>query len=184
MAEEWKDVVGYEGSYQVSSYGRVRSVARTVNATKRGNLHHKRIKPRILSPSVSNDPNGYHRHRVVLRSNGKSKTWLVHVLVLTAFKGPRPFKGAHSRHLDGNPLNNHVDNLAWGTCRQNSYDKARHGTQPYGEKRPNAKLTWTDVDYIRKSALSQNALARKFGVCQQTICEVKNYQKWRHRDQK
>jgi hypothetical protein len=105
----------------------------------------------------------------------------VHILVLTAFKGLRPFKEAHGRHLDGNPQNNKVDNLAWGTCSQNHYDKIGHGTSVHGEKVHNAKLTWDMIDYIRRSLLSQNALARKFGVTQSVIWRVVHHKTWRYR---
>src|SRR6266576_797367 len=102
MNETWRAVIGYEGLYEVSDLGRVRSLPTNDRWRRNG---------RILNQATH--PNGY---KQVGLSNAfrRKRTWTVHHLVLTAFIGPRPV-GLESRHLDGNPGNNTPGNLAWGT---------------------------------------------------------------------
>jgi hypothetical protein len=70
---------------------------------------------------------------VTLCSNGRQESWFVHQLVAAAFLGPRP-DGLEVRHLDGDPLNNAVSNLAYGTRLENIQDKKRHGTDHNAKK--------------------------------------------------
>lgn len=71
------------------------------------------------------------------------RTTRVHVLVLEAFDRPRP-KGAVCRHLDGNPINNHLSNLAWGTHKENTEDRKRHG-RAGGRYKPPPPPPWAGV---------------------------------------
>ena len=127
-AEEWRPVVGYEGLYEVSDQGRVRTVARTI-VRRNG-----RIQPapqRVLKLKLS--PHGYWRIGLTNELAGRQRFHFVHRLVLAAFVGPCP-EGMQCRHLDGNPANNAVQNLCWGTCSENNLDKLRHGTHPEARK--------------------------------------------------
>lgn len=72
---------------------------------------------------------------------GKLKTLKKHVLVCTAFHGPKPTPHHQVRHLDGNRRNNHKDNLCWGTAKDNADDREQHGTHPKGENSGKSKLT-------------------------------------------
>lgn len=108
MNEVWIDVAGYEGLYQVSNKGRVLSLTR---------------EGLILSPATS--PAGY--LRVSLHKQGKGKSVSIHRLVIENFVGPQPFEKAVTRHLDGNPANNSVENLKWGTQKENCADRIHHG---------------------------------------------------------
>ena len=111
---EWRAVPGYEGFYEVSDGGSVRGLTRQVaNRTVRG---------RNLKPIINRG--GY--ARVALQGIGKPVYRSIHALVLEAFVGPRP-EGAVTRHLDGDRLNNCVENLAWGTATENQYDTVSHG---------------------------------------------------------
>jgi len=123
--EEWRPVVGFEGSYEVSSLGRVRSVARTV--TRSG--HPFRVAARVLKPWTMKG--GY--PAVTLRSDGKSWSRAVHALVLQSFVSPRP-DGMDACHEDGDPLNNVVTNLRWDTRSGNMQDALRHGTHNHASK--------------------------------------------------
>jgi hypothetical protein len=79
----------------------------------------------------------------------KKKIFKIHRLVLTYF-GRKPTKNEQCRHLDGNKQNNHISNLKWGTSKQNSNDKKKHGTQCFGETVSGSKLTDTTVkDIVR-----------------------------------
>lgn len=108
------------------------------------------------------------------------KLW-VHRAVLEAFVGPQP-GGCEARHLDGNPANNLLDNLAWGTALENAADKRAHGTQPRGEHVASAKLTEQDVLEIRRlhGTVSLRALARRFGVSHTAIRRAALGIKWGH----
>ena len=109
VTAQWASVVGYEGLYEVSTEGRIRS-ARRAGAV--GGL----IKP---------DPSGAYPS-VRLFRDGRRRHLSLHVIVITAFVGPRP-DGMECRHLDGHPTNPHLDNLAWGTSGENSQDMILHG---------------------------------------------------------
>ena len=77
------------------------------------------------------------------------KIFPVHRLVLDAFVGPRP-EGMECRHLDGNPSNNALSNLCWGTPKENGEDAVAHGTSNRGSKSNTCKLTPEDVREIRR----------------------------------
>lgn len=114
--EEWRPVPGHEGSYEVSNHGRVRSLDRTIK-TKAGVRKHRK------GQMLTHMPNNMGYSRVGI----SDKKVLVHHLVLDAFVGPRK-PGQECRHLDGNPKNNQLSNLAWGTHSENINDKVTHGT--------------------------------------------------------
>lgn len=104
--EIWKDVVGYEGLYQVSNLGRVKSLERT-ESTIRGGRY---IKERILSPSAGKA----RYYSVPLTKDKKRRTSQIHRLVADAFLS-NPCGYPCVNHKDGNCLNNQVDNLEWCT---------------------------------------------------------------------
>lgn len=108
--EEWRSIPGYEPTYAVSSHGRIYSRPRP---RTKGGLRTVRVGKR-----------GY--PCLTLVQDGVQKTHEVHRLVAAAFLGPRP-AGHEVRHLDGQPLNCHVGNLAYGTITENSLDKRAHG---------------------------------------------------------
>lgn len=125
MREVWKSVVGYEGYYEVSNHGRVRSVDRiaTDGSRRRGQI-------RKLVP-IGVDRQQY--LSVVLSRGSKVKCVRVHAEVLRAFRGPPPL-GKEARHLDGSSSNNRLGNLRYGTQKQNTEDKRRHGRIPAGAR--------------------------------------------------
>lgn len=108
--EIWKDVVGYEGMYQISSFGNIRSVDREV--PYRGGKRF--IEGSTLITWVNND--GY--VRVTFSVNGKNKHFLVSRLVAEAFI-PNPNQKEEVNHLDYNPKNNAASNLEWCTREEN-----------------------------------------------------------------
>jgi len=123
MSEQWISVVGYEGLYEVSDRGRVRSVERVYHPGRPGTP--ARIKPsRELRPDVNRK--GY--HAVKLYRNGKGKAFPIHRLVLISFVGP-PHLGMETCHNNGNPGDNRLSNLRWGTSAENVADQISHGTQ-------------------------------------------------------
>lgn len=172
MKEKWRDVVGYERIYQVSDYGLVRRIGKG-SGTWVG---------RILKANL--DING--RSRTDLWKNGKRKTSKIHRLVLEAFVGPCP-SGMVTRHLDGNPKNNKLNNLKWGTHSENTQDSIKHGTffgsKSYGVNNGNSKLTENDVKRILtllKAGKLQKEIMNMFGISSSRISEIKSNKTWRH----
>lgn len=120
----WKSIPGYEGHYEVSDTGLVRSLDRWIEHRGNSSNGGRFQRGRLLKPSVSN---GYH-HMVQLSARGVPKVRLVHRLVLAAFVGPCP-DGMVACHNDGNPINKNVENLRWDTQSSNIRDAVKHGTQ-------------------------------------------------------
>ncbi|WP_082634955.1 MULTISPECIES: NUMOD4 motif-containing HNH endonuclease [unclassified Mycobacteroides] len=123
--EIWRPVPEWEGLYEVSSTGRVRSINR-VSISRLGRK--TSLRGRVLKQRF-----GKHYYKVELSRSGVHSTAHVHQLVCKAFHGPRP-PGAVVRHLDGNGRNNHKDNLAWGTWQENSQDMLDHDTAYWANK--------------------------------------------------
>lgn len=120
--EQWKPVVGYEGLYEVSDHGNVRSLGRTVTK-KNGQIYRRRGGP--LKPRSGQ------KYASVVLYDAEGATWTVrvHRLVILAFVGPIP-DGMLVRHYDDNPRNNHLSNLAIGTHSENMRDAVRNGIHP------------------------------------------------------
>ena len=113
--ECWKPIKDYEGIYEVSNYGRVKSLERVIynSGTKNGlyTIHEKIIKQRI-----NKKRHGY--CELSLHKNGKEKRFKVHRLVAEAFI-PNPNNLPEVNHIDGNKENNHASNLEWCTSKEN-----------------------------------------------------------------
>lgn len=110
--ENWKEIKGYEGIYEISNKGRVRTAENKVTYSE---LHGKRVwKQRVLK--LKTDKNGY--KRVSLWKNKQSKDFLVHRLVADAFIEKEKKKDLVN-HKDGNPSNNYKENLEWCTAKGN-----------------------------------------------------------------
>ena len=114
--EEWKPIKGYEGRYEVSSMGKVRSVRRTIIQKDRSEFPCNRQWGGWMLKGDEKKGGGY--PRVVLYKNGKRHRVLIHRLVCEAFI-PNPDNKPFVNHKDGNPNNNQVSNLEWCTCKEN-----------------------------------------------------------------
>lgn len=165
--EEWRPVVGYEGQYEVSNMGRVRSLERKVlGKDGRWEIHHGKIlKP--WKTNVGNDPN----NRYLIVSMPDHNRRMVHSLVAEAFIGERPEK--HDvMHLNGIRHDNRVENLKYGTRSENLKQ-----TYEYGGKPANAKLCPADVHVIRrrlKTGESCIKIAEDYGVSSAAIYHIRN----------
>lgn len=122
--ETWLPIPGYEGSYEVSDHGRVRSLDRVAVAL---DGRHISIWGREMALCPGGNTETAMRWCVTLYRNGHGSNHLVHQLVLTAFVGPRP-PGMLGCHNDGDGLNNVLSNLRWDTPAANMADMIEHGT--------------------------------------------------------
>lgn len=125
-AEVWKPVVGYEGLYEVSDQGNVRSLFRAGVARNGTNYWSK---GRMMKPS----PDKWGHLQVGLNNNTSPKVRRVHNLVMEAFVGPRP-EGMETRHLNGIPSDNRLSNLTYGTRSENRMDMVKHGVHNMARK--------------------------------------------------
>lgn len=118
--EVFRPIPGWEGHYEVSNKGRVKSLRRTVPHGRSGTITKSE---RIMRPA-SHKSSGH--EYVNLKFDGHKERRYVHELVLTTFVGERP-KGYECRHLNDDPHNNALENLAWGTRSENGLDRTRNG---------------------------------------------------------
>lgn len=158
--EQWADIEGYEGRYQISTFGRVKSLPWKQRPT-----------PRILCPKLSTG----NYLDIVLWKNDKPKPILIHRLVAQAFI-PNPDNKPQINHIDGCKINAYVGNLEWATPSENirhAFDTGLHKA-PQGADRPQAKLTNGQVRYIRDNIENLNTveLAKIFGVTSSVISAV------------
>jgi len=168
--EIWTNIKDYEGLYQISSYGRVKSLRRK----RSDNIW---TKTRILKNRT--DKYGY--SHVTLVKNKIYKTCLVHRLVAKAFI-PNLNNKPQVNHEDGIKNHNYDYNLKWCTISENNqhaYDMHLKESLK-GEENGTSKLKDGDVLQIRKSSLTQKELARIFGVTQTHISRIKRNVSWRH----
>lgn len=125
--ERWLPIPGHEGWYEVSDFGRVRSVPRT---RIRKNGSPMTLQGCVLKPTPDDKGYGYVQ---LSYADGSRSHRPVHQLVLAAFVGPVP-SGEEVRHLDGQAGNNHLSNLTYGTPLENAADMKRHGTQYWASR--------------------------------------------------
>lgn len=115
--ERWKAIKGFEGMYEVSDLGRVKSLARTTNHPFRKKLNERILKGRL----------GWGRHLHVALCNNKERKYIsIHKLVLQSFVGDPP-EGMECCHNNGDPSDNRLSNLRWDTRKGNVSDQIKHG---------------------------------------------------------
>lgn len=165
----WKTIPGFPEHYEVSDDGQVRTWL--VRGSKK----------------VSDNPTamvGWFMHgypAVLLRDvHGKRKCVRVHQAVLLAFVGPCP-PGQEARHLDGSRTNNRLDNLKWGTPKENSDDKREHGTMVTGEQTVTAKLQASDVVAIRallRRGYGLDFIGSMFDISKRMVARIRDGLSW------
>lgn len=175
--EEWRDIPGYEGHYQASSWGRVRSLGRVT--VKKGGVR-MTVRERILSGRAHR----YGYSSYVLRKNGKSHPYHGHVLVMRAFHG-MPEPGLIICHNDSDGSNNRLDNLRYDTVKSNSADMVSAGTSLRGERNPNAILGADEVIDIRNRRAQGekvSSIAKHYRVSTSLVGAVVRGDSWDHVD--
>lgn len=164
--EERRDIPGYEGCYQVSDLGGVRSLDRRVRTVSRHGTESTRFaKGQPVRPQKHSC--GYAQ----MYLNGHTR--LVHQLVMLTFVGPCP-EGMEVAHRDGNPANSALYNLRYDTPLGNANDRRLHGTSGVGEQNAFAKLSLEDVRTIRAIGRSARQVdtAAQFGTTQSNVSSI------------
>lgn len=159
MKEVWKDIRGYEGLYQISNIGRVKSLARRTSCKGvLGDGDTREVPEKVLR---CNTVNGY--RYASLSKDGHAKVFRVHRLVAFAFIGDPPSPEYQVNHKDGNKTNNTVENLEWVTPRDNTLHARRtgliaeHQSQETRDKKSAAsRRVWENPEY--KAAHSKRML--------------------------
>lgn len=167
MIEPWKTCV-QAPDYLVSNSGRV-----VREKAGRGSRPFREVKPYIA-------PDG--RPSVTIRVNGKTKTFRISNLVITAFKGAAPSPVHECCHNDGNPQNNVSSNLRWDTSAGNKADMVAHGTRRSGVKHHMAKLTEQQVSDIRRRVGAgelQRVVADDYEIKQATVSRIVRGVRWK-----
>lgn len=179
MTEIWRPVPDYEGLYEVSNLGQIRSVGRDVS-NNRGGLRY--MPDLVLTPQINTKRGGY--HSVTLHKEGRKKTVYIHLMVLFVFEGPRPSPEMEGCHGDGDTANNRSDNLRWDTPVNNAADRTLHGTQITGEASNLAVLTADKVRDIRRRSEDESytSIAADYGISRQQVSRIVRGEQWKHID--
>lgn len=173
--EIWKPVVGFEDRYLVSSLGRVKALARRGVDTM-GRTYEKPERLMVMQT--------VHRGYQIVGltpERGISHPHKAHHLVLNAFSGLRG-EAQECRHLNGDPSDNRLANLIWGSKQENADDKRAHGTMMDGRTHPLAKLDTAKVVSIREmwaAGESCSTIAKEFGISTTTALQAAHGQRWK-----
>ena len=157
--EVWKDIEGYEGLYQVSTCGNIKSLAKP---RKNGNGRCYIQKEKLLKQSFTST--GY--KKVELYKDGKRKSFKVHRLVAIAFI-PNPDNKPEVNHIDGNKINNNIDNLEWVTSSENTIHAYETGLSPNKKELDEIRI----IELYNKGT-SKEEISRIFDVSNVVIARI------------
>lgn len=186
MIELWKDCKGYEGYYQVSNLGRVRSLGKIMPGPRGGWFKKGRVLKQGYSMYNRVGP-GKHAYRMcVFSMNGTCKTLKVHRLVALAFV-PNPHNLPEVNHIDLDPNNNNATNLEWTDRRGNirhSFSKNTKRNNSVGESRPASVLKEHQVLEMRAKYAAGGTtfadLGREYKIDDGGVAKIIRRQAWKH----
>lgn len=182
MEEIWKDIVGYEGLYQISNLGNVKSLNKTVNTNNQYNRKSKRkLKCKILKQRILRE-----YYCVGLTKNNKQKTKLIHRLVAETFLD-NSNNYPVVNHKDGNKLNNNVNNLEFVTYKENSLHSIyvlNNKLPPVHKKENNhfSKHSEKEINELRKKrnlGYTLKQLSIEYGYTISHISNICKYKSWK-----
>ena len=162
--EVWKDITEYEGLYQVSNIGRIKSLERY--SANQWSEKARFREEKILSYQLTKD--GY--PSIKLSKNGNAIRHRIHRLVALCFL-ENPFGKEQVNHINGIKTDNRVENLEWATQNENQLHACKNGLKP-------SKLTESDVLKIRNDKRTGSEIAKDYNIAFQTVSEIKNKKIW------
>lgn len=168
MEEIWKDIPGYEGKYQASNMGRIKSLSRVIQGRNQFGYFEWKCAEKILRPGRHDQ---YGHLSVVL--NDPRRSYMVHQLVMMAFVGEAP-EGMCVLHTNGDAADNRLANLRYDTQSENVLDVFRQG-------KAWKTLTIEDIEQIRfglACGFSCTELGLLYGVGHQAISKIKNGERY------
>src|SRR5690606_28733657 len=171
VEEVWKDVKGYEGFYQVSNLGRVKSLERHV---PNGDNTFRVVKERYLK--TNKKTNEY------IKVNLSGKSFRVHRLVATAFIG-NPNNYPEVNHINGDKTDNNVTNLEWCSSSYNMKHNEKLGVVVRGNKHVNSTIdeqTAKEIKILLKSGIKQKDIASKFDITENIVNQINRGLTWKH----
>lgn len=171
---EWRTIPGFEGRYEVSDEGKVRSLSRKFI---RSNGWPMSIKGREISQWLCE---GERLTVTLLKLDGSKCHRMVHCLVAEVFIGPRP-ENLEVCHNDGNNKNNRKNNLRYDTKEANEKDKLEHGTSNRGTQNGHNKLTEQQVIAIKKAIKAgevQANIAKEYNISQSAVSKIAVGKMW------
>ena len=177
MKEIWKDIENYEGYYQISNLGRVKSLNRTVKRSD-GRVEYRKgtlMKTRISNSNKAKNKNASDRESITLNKDGNTKYHLIHRLVAKAFI-PNPENKKTVNHIDGNPLNNIVTNLEWATYSENVKHAYDNGLYP-NVVRAMIAINIETGEFIRTRTLTEMAKELNVETSSIRVCARENMKK-------
>ncbi len=186
--EIWKAIPDYEGLYEASNLGKIRSLDRKIKHKRYDFIN---VKGKILSPRLDKD--GY--ETVVLCKDTEKKYARVHIFVAKTFI-PNPNNLPEVNHYDNIRNNNNIKNLLWGTCQSNQFHRHKTWSHSSTDNNPSGrnmtiamslakatKLNPENVEKIRElyntGKYTQEQLGKIFGITRNHICLVVNNRIWK-----
>jgi len=163
--EIWNPIPNYEEHYLASNFGNIKRIKPSTGA----------VCGRILKPYF-NKKVGY--QYITLTKNCVQNDFRLHKLIIASFKG---LSDLQVNHIDGNKLNNNLDNLEYVTASQNLYHATRVLNKRSKENHWNSRLTKSDVETIRtlyKTGITQQKIADQFKINRSYVSEIVNYKAW------
>lgn len=170
--EIWKPVVGYEGFYEVSNMGNVRSIDRITQIGSKGS----RFQPMIILKKAIR--NGY--HSVMLSKENEKSNTSVHRIVALAFID-NPLQKTQVNHINSIKTDNRVENLEWATPKENTHHSMRNGNHFKGSRHGNSVLKEKDILHIYKVCKNTTDvnLSQKYSVNPSTIRKIRLGMIWK-----
>lgn len=166
--EEWRDIQGYEGVYQVNPIGQVKRIGGGSGA--------------VRGLVLKDFDNGHGYRYISLSKDGKGRNYYIHVLLATAFI-PNPERKPQINHRNGQKSDNRLENLEWVTLSEQMIHAYGTGLAPSGEYNHMAKLTEYEVGVIRRlhmAGVARPVIASSFGISKATVHRIVHRELWRN----
>lgn len=180
--EIWVNIEGYNNKYQVSNFGRVRSVDQIVKTVNNGGVSYRHSKGKIFKESYNQ--RGYVRVCLYDRTGDKKKGFSVHRLVGEYFvKNDNPSKYDILNHIDGDKTNNRADNLEWCDQKHNANHAVAIGLTKVGDLSPSSKIKQSDVIKIKMLyhlGFTITDISNEIGVCRSNVHAILKGKIWKH----